>query len=174
MKKVLLLMVAVLMISSVAMADHIGLYNDQAGTTCLIAPGGHFAGTDCYVLHKFTAGATGSRWKLNLPAGSGAFAFTALNGYSTLGTVTSDISVGYGGCQTGTLVLGVVICNLVAGTGSIGAADLQTAVLYTDCGFAQANGTGGTFTVGASGPAPCGEPLAAQPTTWGSVKALYR
>lgn len=173
MKKVLLLMVAVLMISSVAMADHIGLYNDGAGTTCLIAPGGHFSGTDCFVIEKFTTGSTGSRFKINFPAGSAVFAFTPAGAFSALGTATSDLSVGYGGCQTGTIVVGNLVCNLTAGTGAVVAADLQTDVLYTDCGFTQKVATGGTFTIGASGPAPCGE-VATEPTTWGSVKALYR
>ena len=173
MKKVLLLMVAVLMVSSVAMADHIGFYLDSGGTSCLIAPGGHFAGTDCYVIHKFTTGATGSRWKLNLPAGSSIFAFSPSSGFSPLGTVQSDMSVGYGGCQTGTLVLGACIGNLVAGSGAVVAADLQTDVLITDCDFVQKPASGGTFTIGAAGPAPCGE-VATEPTTWGQVKALYR
>jgi hypothetical protein len=173
MKKVLLLMVAVLMVSSVAMADHIGLYNDNAGTSCLLAPGGHFAGTDCYVIHKFTTGATGSRWKINFPAGSTIFAFSPASGMSPLGVVTSDMSVGYGGCQTGTLVLGACVGNLNPGTGAVVAADLQTDVVYTDCDFVQKPASGGTFTVAASGPAPCGE-VATEPTTWGQVKALYR
>jgi hypothetical protein len=172
MKKVLLLMVAVLMISSVAMADHIGLYGDLAGSTCLVAPG--FAqGNTAFVLHKFTTGATGSRWKINFPAGSTIFAFSPAGTFSPLGNVTTDMSVGYGGCNTGTLYLGYCVGSLTAGAGAVVAADLQTNVIYTDCGFTQLNATGGTFTVGAAGPAPCGE-VPTEPTTWGSVKALYR
>jgi hypothetical protein len=174
MKKVLLLMVAVLMISSVAMADHVGMYNDQAGTSCLLAPG-FDSGTYGFIIHKFSVGATGVRFKVNFPAGSAVFAFTPSGAFSALGVLTSDMSVGYGGCQnSGAIVVGSIVASLAPGAGAVVAADLQTSVVFTDCGFTQKDCTGGTFTIGASGSTACTDPNATEPTTWGSVKALYR
>jgi hypothetical protein len=167
MKKVLLLMVAVLMVSSVAMADHIGVYSDASGTSCSLAAG--FNTTNA-VIHKFTIGATGSRFKVTVPAGTAVFSFSTP--YTPVGNITSDLSLGYGQCLSGSIVLGNIIAQFTAGTGAVVAADLQPFILYTNCLFAELPATGGTYYVGSTG--DCLEPNATEPSTWGSVKALYR
>ena len=169
MKKVLLLMVAVLMISSVAMADHIGVYLDSSGGSCSIGPAGQFSPT-ATVIHKFTTGATGSRFKVTFPAGTSFFGFNTP--YVPVGSLTSDISLGYGQSLSGTIVLGTINAIYGAGQGLVEAADLQPIILYTNCLFAELPATGGKFYVGTTN-ADCGE-VATEQSTWGSVKALYR
>lgn len=169
MKKVLLLMVAVLMISSVAMADHIGVYSDATGSACLLAPGFTSAAA---VIQKFSTGSSASRFKVVLPAGSSFFSFSTP--YTTSGGLTTDLSVGYSPCLSGSFLVGTIVAILNPGTISVAPADLQTNILWLNCDFIQFNGTGGHATVGVSGnPQDCGE-VATEPTTWGQVKALYR
>ena len=167
MKKVLLLTLAVLMISSVAMADHIGIYSDCSGSSCLLAPG--FT-TTAAVVHKFSLGATYSRWKLVLPAGSGFFSFTTQNAYPSIGTADNDISVAYGQCNNGSWCIGTMVANLAVGEARIEAANGQLTVLWANCDFAEFPGTGGSAWIGQTG--DCRE-VATEQSTWGSVKALY-
>jgi hypothetical protein len=168
MKKVLLLMVAVLMISSVAMADHIGIYADASGASCSLA-GGFTTGTT--VIHKFaTAGTTGSRWYIDSSTlVGGIFAFST--GFTTVGSYTNDLSVGYGACNTGSLVIGTLLMNATGGSMTVKAAIGQSTIIVTDCNFGEKPATGGTAYVAGTG--NCGE-VATEPSTWGQVKALYR
>jgi len=169
MKKVLLLMVAVLMISSVAMsAPHYGVYSDCSGSSCLLAPG--FTQSAALV-EKFSTGTTGCRLKVVLPPGSNFFGFTT--SYVPIGNLTSDLSLGYGSCLNGTTCLGTIAAILAPGTIQVTAADTFANIIYTDCSFAELPGHGGTAYVGVVG-GDCNEPNATQPSTWGQVKALYR
>lgn len=170
MKKVLLLMVGILMVANVAMADHIGLYLDATGASCVLPAGGYFTGTQAVVLQKFSLGTTGSRWAINLPAGSSVIAFSTP--YVPNGTVPLDMTVGYGQCLTGTVNIGAIIGTLTTGTAQVVAAQNFPNILYTDCLFAELVATGGTAYIGVPG-GSCNE-VATEPTTWGQVKALYR
>jgi hypothetical protein len=164
--RILLLSVCVLMISNVAMADHIGIYSDVTGSSCVLGAG---FSTTATVIHKFTTGATASRFKLTPPAGSNIFAFTS--SLVTVGDIHNDLSVGYGQCFTGSIVLGQIIADWAPGVASIEAADGQPFVLFADCLFAEKSATGGRASVGFFGHF-CD--MAAVPSTWGSVKALYK
>jgi hypothetical protein len=166
MKKVLLLMVAVLMISSVAMANHFGVYTDATGASCLLAPG--FTST-ATVIEKFSNGSTGSRFKVTLPAGSSFFSFSSP--WTPIGALTSDLSLGYGGCQNGSIVLGQIVAILNPGQMDVLPADGFPSIIYTDCSFGEYPATGGNAYVGTQG--NCNE-VATEQSTWGSVKALYR
>jgi hypothetical protein len=166
MKKVLLLTLAVLMISSVAMADHIGVYTDASGSSCLIAPGS----SSVTIVHKFSLGTTLSRWKIVLAPGSTFFAFNSP--YPAIGTATSDISVAYGSCMTGSFSIGQVFGAYSSGEITIVAADGQPYIIYANCDFAELPASGGSaWSGGATG--DCHE-VATEQSTWGSVKALYR
>jgi hypothetical protein len=168
MKKVLLLMVAVLMISSVAMsAPHYGVYSDCSGSSCSLVAG--FTQTIALV-EKFSTGTTGCRLKVAFPAGTNFFGFTTP--YVPIGTLTSDLSLGYGVCLTGTNCLGTIAAILAPGTAQVLAADTFANIIYTDCSFGELIGHGGTAYIGGTG--DCNEPNATQPSTWGQVKALYR
>jgi len=166
MKKVLLLTVAALMISSVAMASHFGVYTDGTGSSCLLAPGFTSTVTVC---EKFSLGSTGSRFKVTLPAGSSFFSFNTT--FVPIGVLTSDLSLGYGQCLNGTIALGQIVAILNAGQIDVLAADAFATIIFTDCSFGEYPATGGQAWVGTTG--PCNE-VATENSTWGSVKALYR
>jgi hypothetical protein len=168
MKKLLLLTICLLMVSSAALADHIGVFSDGTGGTCYLGAAGQFSPT-ATVIHKFTTGATGSRFKVTFPAGTAFFGFNTP--YVPVGALNSDLSLGYGQCLTGSIVLGTINAIYGAGTGQVNTADLQAFILYTNCLFAELPASGGQFFVGPFGDCPHD---AVEPSTWGSVKALYR
>ena len=168
MKKVLLLMVAVLMISSVAMASHIGVYSDGTGASCALGAPGVF-NPSATVIEKFSTGSVATRFKVVFPAGTAFFGFNTP--YVPVGALTTDISIGYGTCLSGSIVLGTINAIYGAGQGDVLVADLQASILYVDCSFGEHPATGGSFYVGGQG--DCKE-VATEATTWGSVKALYR
>jgi hypothetical protein len=159
-------MVAILMVSSVAMADHSGVYSDGTGSSCALASGFNSTAS---VIEKFSAGSTGSRFKVTLPAGSNFFSFATI--YTPVGSLTSDLSLAYGTCIPGSIVLGQIVAILGVGSGAVLPADLQSNIIYTNCDFAELPATGGTYYSGTTG--NCNE-VATEPTTWGQVKALYR
>jgi hypothetical protein len=181
MKRMLLLTICALMVASVATADHIGIYSDASGQSCNL---GNIAGqfsTSAAVIHKFALGATGSRFKATFPAGTSFFAFNST--YVTVGSLLTDISVGYGSCRTDCIVLGTMLAIYGAGRLQIQAADLQVAIVFTDCSFAEHFATGGsgwvsvdndcTPVIQSAVAAQCGI-LPVEQSTWGSVKSLYR
>lgn len=167
MKKVLMLMVAVLMISSVAMAGHIGIYTDASGSSCVFATGFN---SNVHIIEKFSPGTTGVRFKMN-PSASQVFGFNTP--FVPVGSLTTDLSLAYGQCLASPTVLGTVIMQLNASTTpmQIQAADGFPFILWTDCNFGELPGTGGIAHVGQSG--NCGE-IATEQSTWGQVKSLYR
>jgi len=169
MKKVLLLMLAVLMISSAAMAEHIGLFSDAEGTNCTLAPA---FPANVYVVESSLGGTTGSRFKVTPGAGNSIFAFNT--SYVPIGNIANDLSLAYGQCLSGQVVLGTILMGLTPGSGSLEvvAADAFPTIIYTDCLFGEYPATGGKAYVGVAG--NCNFPIATQPSTWGQVKSLYR
>jgi hypothetical protein len=167
MKKVLLLMVAVLMIASVATADVIGVYTDATASSCVLAAGFTSSAT---VIHKFTAGATSSRWKIAFPAGTQFFSFATA--FVPIGSPVNDLALGYGQCLSGSFALGTLVAILTPGQMDVLAADGFPEILYTDCNFGEHPGFGGHAYVAVTA-GPC-DPNASQNSTWGQVKALYR
>ena len=170
MKKVLLLMVAVLMVSAVAAnaIEHIGIYVDAAGTSCTLASGFN---PNVYVVEKSDGGSTGSRFKVLPGAGNSILAFNTP--WVPVGNISNDLSLAYGSCQNGAFSLGTILMSL-AGPGNLQvvAADAFASIIYTDCSFGEHPATGGKAYVTVTG--NCEEPVATQPTTWGQVKSLYR
>ena len=170
MKRFLLLASCLLVISSAAWADHFGVYSDGTGTSCALGNiAGQFSPT-ATVIHRFTAGATGSRFKVTFPPGTAFFGFNTP--YVPVGALNSDLSLGYGTCLSGSIVLGTINAIYGAGTGQVEKADLQPKIIYTDCLFGEYEATGGSFFVNGTG--PCDNSTPVEPSTWGSVKALYR
>ena len=88
-----------------------------------------------------------------------------------MGSLTTDLSLAYGTCIPGSIVLGQIVAILNPGGGQVLPAQLQPNIIYTNCVFAEIPATGGSYYVGGSG--NCNE-VATEPTTWGQVKALYR
>ena len=122
MKRMLLILVSLLLISSVAMADHISIYSDATGTSCYL---GNIAGqfsTTATVIHKFTVGATGSLFDISVPPGTALFSFNTP--YVPVPVVQPvGIALGYGQCLSGTIVLGTMLAIYAPGTLQIVPAD---------------------------------------------------
>ncbi|HKW14972.1 MAG TPA: hypothetical protein VJS69_10845 [Candidatus Krumholzibacteria bacterium] len=167
MKRALLLFVSLLLISSVAMADHIGIYSDASGSSCVLAPG--FT-TSAVVVHKFTTGTTGSLFGISTAHAPGSAIFSFSSPYETL-CINPPCPYSYGACVQ-SIVVGTITGILVAGgyLEVVGAGTLATPVAL-DCSQADHPATGGRGLIASSG--DC-EPLAVENSTWGSVKALYR
>jgi len=173
MKKVLMLMASILVVANAAMADHIGVYGDQTGTSCNLANTG-----TVFVVHMFSAGTTGSRFKVDASASNTTVTF--LNptiGFVATGSAATDITVGYGTCLIGS---GIVVGQLFLGGGSpsptgclkVSPAEAYPNVINIACDFQEISATGGEACFGGvAGHCP-GTPV--QSSTWGQVKALYR
>ncbi len=170
MNKLLLLTLFVVMIASVASADVIGVYSDDFGTNCNLASGFNPNGA---VIHKMTLGTVAANFKIVLTAGSTFFSFTTP--FSPLPGVTPEgnISVQYGGCLTGTIVVGHIVAILAPGIIQVLPADggigyIQSIKCDLTSRYVYASNGG----VGQDG--DCDTSVATEPSTWGSVKALYR
>jgi hypothetical protein len=172
MKRTVWLLVSLLLISSAAMADHIGIYSDTTGQSCNLGNiVGQFSST-VTVIHKYSQGAIGSRFNITFPPGTSFFSFNSPYFPVCDPGPCDGISLGYGQCRTGNIVLGTLLAIYGAGTLHVVPAQSFSEILYTDCAFVEKAATGGAAYVGT--PGDCEEPVATEPSTWGSVKALYR
>lgn len=169
MKKQLLLVVSFLLAAHPVMADHIAPYGDETGQTCNIASG---FSTTAALIHKFSTGTYGSRFALDLSLAPGSQVFSLTTPFTTAGPITSDISVGYGQCLNGDIVIGTLVANWAPGAISVIPAQGQPYILWLDCNFAEMPGTGGHASIDGDGHG-CNYD-AVETSTWGRVKALYR
>jgi hypothetical protein len=172
--KTLFMLCALLVIAipQIATADHIGVYSDCVGSSCILTPG--FTSTTA-VVHKFSLGAVASRFKISFPAGTSVFAFIPVFPQPIPGDVQVDISVLYGECFQGAFCMGTLVAILAAGPVCVLPANGFSSVTYTDCSSVEMPATGGGASVGG----PCHgynvcETVSVESSTWGSVKALYR
>lgn len=179
MKKVLLLALGVVLAANVAFADHIGIYSDTGATSCTAVIPAAFAPYSVYVVHKFTAGTTGTRFKV--VDTSTLFQAGATSLYAFLGTSPySGVSVAYGGCQVGQVTAftltflwfnSPIVCGkleVVADTPFV------PNIQVTDCNFVENAATGGQFFFFPNGTCVNCNEVATEETTWGTIKALYR
>lgn len=171
MKRLLLSTMFSLLLANAAQASHIAIYSDATGAGCNLAPG---FSTTATILEKFSTGSTASRFKMDLSLcpGTAFFAFQTPFAAPTIGSLTSDLSVGYGVCLTGTIVIGNIVASWAPGAVSIVPADGQTIIQVADCNFTVYPATGGHTSISGDGHG-C-DVDAVQPSTWGGVKALYR
>src|SRR5689334_14481669 len=108
MKRMLLLLVSLLLISNVAMADHIGIYSDATGVSCSLGPAG-VVSTNVTIIHKFSAGTTGSHFRASFPAGTNIFSFTTPWVSVPNSDVAADMMLSYGQCLFGSFVVGHLV-----------------------------------------------------------------
>jgi len=176
MKRLLVLTVLSLFIASAALADHIGIYSDDSGSSCNLTPTIPLTETTA-VIHKFAVGTVGSRFKVDTSATTGVNLLGIATTFVPIGSVSSDLSVMYGSCLSGSIVVGHLqifwLGGTPAGTLSVVKTPLYATVLFRDCANVDYPATGGHATINGTG-SDCGEPLAVESSTWGSVKALYR
>jgi hypothetical protein len=150
-------------------ADHIAVYSDATGSVCNLPAGFSANGT---VIHKFSIGATSSRFKLDLSLAPGSVVFSFNTPYVPVGDLVHDISIGYGQCLTGNIVLGTIVAVFQPGAISIVSAEGYPLILYTDCLFEERPATGGHTSIAGDGHG-C-DYDAVETSTWGKVKSLYR
>jgi hypothetical protein len=182
--KKMLLVVSLLMIATAASADHIGVYGDLAGGQCwlstLAAPP---ASNNLYVIHKFNTGSTAAQFKVEDTSGLFPTTQTYPPAYLTIGTWNTDLSVAYGGCVIGDHVVATLSflwfgapanCNQAVKVVPVPTSPISGQVALVDC--AQPSGNLETATASGARMLPsCGNcAVAAETSTWGSVKALYR
>jgi len=181
MKRLALMVIMVLALAAPAFAQtgSLGVFSDDQGNSCNITDIGGGAFFSTYIVHKFSGGdigATGCRFKVVPPAGStwNYFAFTSA--FTTIGGANTDLSVGYGGCQTVTFLVGSALWQSVVAGPPCSYVTIEeglTGLLFTDCNFGEVTqATPGKGIVNPTGGCQCN--IAVQPATWGQVKALYR
>ncbi len=187
MKKVLTMALGLTLCAGVAMADHIGLYNEAAGTNCFRSAAWNPDGGSnfVYVIQKFNTNSTGSEFRINNASGAPYSSFTVVAAFLTIGAPEAGISVSYGSCIVAPsfqimrlryaddeiLGLAPTPCGKMEVVENPGAVPpvRQTA----DCNSFPHPATGGSFYWGGNCPG-CADPTATERTTWGGVKALYR
>jgi hypothetical protein len=185
MKKVLMLTMCLTLCAGAAMADHIGLYAENTGINCFKAVWVPDGGTNnVWILQKFNTGSAASEFKVMDTSNAPVSGFFPTAGYLAIGDPLTGASIAYQAC----IILPTVIIGRIryadddlTGAQPDPCGKLQVVpdpgaappVLQTlDCqGFAEP-ATGGSFYWG-TGCGNCGE-VATTPSTWGSVKALYR
>jgi hypothetical protein len=181
MKRSLLIAVVVLFGASMAFAQagSIGLFADDAGTSCNVtAPlGGIFY---VYMFHLNTTGATASLFMVEYPVGASYVADGVPPGtpYLIIGNSNAGISVAYSRCETGSFWIatatmigaGAATCSYMsvvphpnATSGEIEAVDCESYRMYP---------TGGQAVVNGDGTCDCAVPV--NDKTWGGIKALYQ
>lgn len=157
----------------------IGLYADDLGNSCEISAPGSPSPFNIYLVHKFLPGeeSTGSRFKVQFPAGIIFFAFSANPSMVPGGTLTADQTIGYGSCVTANTSLGfalvqapsaVAACSYVSILGS----DFTGLVQATNCSFEEFIVGAGQAIVNPDDSCHCN--IATHQSTWGKVKSLYR
>jgi hypothetical protein len=180
----LVLVGGVVLAASAAFADHLGIYSDNQGNSCVTGalvppPTTNFA----YVIHKFTTGTTGARFKVNDL--SGLFHAAATTPYLEGGGGGAPYigsSLAYGNCLNGQLV--IYTLEFLWFAQPISCAKMEIVpdpieisgnIIFTNCNFTTLVATGGQFFWNADGTCQnCNEPNATEITTWGTIKALYR
>jgi hypothetical protein len=194
----LLLLVSLLVLTAVSpvFAEEIYLSDggDWAACAMLVPP---FQVSTVYVVHTLSPGATGSAWKLDYTAPANLVALgSSFAPFSVTGDPYAGIAIDYGACTPGTFVIGQLTyfkttmdeipgCNHLV----VVAAPGKASVLATACDAGDRAISGGFFSFDTAAIPPVrnsAAPLAkaggycyvcisaTEPTTWGSVKALYR
>ena len=162
------------------------LYSDAGHTDCtLVDNTPRFV--DVYVVHKIdNIGDVGGDAYLLAFRLSASVGFTGTwiqevvpAGITKVGTSPAGIAMGYNACRTGDVEVLRVTYQLF-GTSSPCSSLQATAYpgydfIYTqDCSFTDRAVAGRALVVNQDASCPCQIPVAAEPTTWGHVKALYR
>ncbi len=186
MKKVLLMTLALMVCAGAAMADQIGVFADQGGLDCIAGPLVSGNVNSFYLIHKFNAdGATAAQFKVNDT--TGLFAANQLTPFLAIGTWNTDLSLAYGGCLIGDVALmtlnffwfgnALLTCSATLEVAPAPTSPAPGEIALVECDFQTVTtATGGRLTVrtdDTDGGCP-GCVVAAQTTTWGGVKALYR
>jgi hypothetical protein len=180
MKKFVLTIAVLTLMSSpvLAQTESVGVFADTQALSCeLTVP--PLTLTDVYVIHR-SAGASGSQFKVELPAGVTAAGGGVGNpSFLVIGDPYVDLALAYTLCLSGEIVVWRV--TLFAGAAvpncsyvSVVPAPTATGnvVISVDCNYAELPAYGGQGIISATASCSCN--VATQESTWGKVKSLYR
>ena len=187
MRKILTIALALTLCSGVAMADQIGAYSDQAGTSCSFNPA-NFALVTLYLVQD-SNGATASKFMISDASGMSPTGTSVTAGFLSIGSYATGIEIAYPQCQNTKVVIGTLgyfhqmetmncsrTVQVVAHPGS----EVAGEVILVDCNLPFGNievaeggrAWGGTDSEACGG---CFEPtVPTSESTWGGIKALYR
>jgi hypothetical protein len=189
MKITMLMCLAVLAYAVPAVAqDRIELYTDMNRTQCALS---EQVDPPFVQIHVWLTGpikATGARFAIPVPAcwvGATPVGFTLNPAHLAIGSFQTDWSLGFfagsGACiaaHTPPIYVGAV--NFVVSGQALPCCEVKPGpgveYVFTDCSFGEyplVNGGQHVF-VNANASCPCMSPVAAEPSTWGRVKSLYR
>ncbi len=163
-----------------ASADHIALRAFPDSPICVGLPPDPFVPVSYYVIHQFSPGAIGSRWKVINSVGLVSLG-RLCGGVGIPDDPANGVSVGYGSCMVGSFVACRLDYLRTDPTPITGCYHLRVepygadaTVVVTDCASVDKSASGGYF----SFEMPvifCDDcAVAAESSTWGAVKALYR
>jgi hypothetical protein len=154
MKRIALLTCFVLL-SATAVSAETGalcLFSDASGSECNIVDNGELL--QVYIVHTQTDGAMGAQFMLDVSAAGWTWLGDTWNYSVVVGNSVEGVSIGYGGCQTGAIALGVA--NLY-GTSAPGDTPISIVpypefehVLVVNCDAVTMLGAGGTAYVNSS------------------------
>lgn len=173
--------IALLIMPLSASADHIGVYNDDMGTSCFVENPPQFPIlASVYVVHIYTLGAEGSKFKVTDLGGMIQAAQVPLGGAVVIGNPYAGAEVAYGACYFGhfaPLRLDYFLltppdpnCGMSI---RIQAHPTEATPIAADCSDVIKPASGGEFVFGPPNCTGCSANPTAT-TTWGGVKALYR
>lgn len=141
-------------------ADHIGIYADATGTSCVLAGGLTSTAT---IIHTSSEGSIGSQFQVGVANAPGSVVLAISSPFQAV-CINPPCPFLYGGCAQ-SVVVGTLIALLEPGYIEV------VSALSMGCNETENPTTGGRAYIGGTG--DC-SPLAAEPSTWGRVKALYR
>jgi hypothetical protein len=155
----------------------LSLYSDVTLTNCALSD--QAAGTaTVYVAEQSNDGATGIRFRIVGNSGFTGVWLSDSTPYVTVGNSQTDLSMGYGVCLLGKFPVLTVTYQLF-GTSTCSLLEIAPAQgfpvsLCISCSFNETPCIGNhALHVNCPGPFDC-NPVAAEPSTWGRVKSLYR
>jgi hypothetical protein len=164
MRRILLLLACLLILSRPVRADHLWLCSEAGGQYCLAAPLGE---TRVFLFHSATTGSVASRFTIDVTGAPGTTLLAFESPFGNIGQLGGEQWVGYGGCKTGALVGSI---DMVAACGLLRVSHASA----IDCSLTETSAdTYGSLCVFCIENPVC-YPSPTEQSTWGSVKALYR
>ena len=190
MRKSLILIATVLVVAIPAAASAqygvIGLYTDASAGNCEVndSAQGIF---DVWVVHTMGTGASAAQFKVQPSMG---FTATYIGDFSPfelyLGSSQTGISIAYGECLSGSIVLLKITylfdgssgtCGWLEVTGDPAEREYPNDPIVADCGswdtMAKHVVQGGKLFVNPDGSCPCFLAVPVRESTWGQIKSLY-
>jgi hypothetical protein len=181
-KRGLLLSLGIILLAGLAygQAGFIGLYSDFGYTNCSMVdtPGE----VSIYVVHKASAGATSSQFRIAVGAGMACTPLEVIHNFTTtIGDPATGITVSYGACYPSDILLftWVFSCSGSSAPCSIlevvpDPAAVSGTIEIFDCSHFKLVGGGGIMYVNPDGSCDCGEVVPEKDTSWGQIKSLYQ